>query len=226
LRSLRRILKIGHRGAAGHAPENTLASVEKGIALGADYVEVDIQRTLDGRLVLMHDKFVNRTTDGTGRLAELRWDELSGLDAGGGQRIPLLQQTLEAANGRVGLILESITPGIGPEVYRQVLDFGCRGPVIFSSFLHGDVLAIRELDAHVMTMALMEGVPISKTAFAREARVTHAGIALDSMTAEFCEALHGDGLVVFLYTADTEEQISVAAALGADGIISNFPERI
>src|ERR1700749_3273497 len=100
LKSLRRILKIGHRGAAGHAPENTLASVEKGIGLGADYVEVDIQRTLDGRLVLMHDKFVNRTTDGTGRLAELRWDQLSSRDAGGGQRIPLLQQTLEAANGR------------------------------------------------------------------------------------------------------------------------------
>jgi glycerophosphoryl diester phosphodiesterase len=226
LRSLRRILKIGHRGAAGHAPENTLASVEKGIALGADYVEVDIQRTLDGRLVLMHDKFVNRTTDGTGRLAELRWDELSGLDAGGGQRIPSLQQTLEAASGRVGLILESITPGIGPEVYRQVSKFGYHGPVIFASFLHEDMFAIRELDGRAMTMALMEGVPLSKTAFAREAKVTHAGIALDTATGEFCEALRGDSLGIFLYTADTKEQIRSAATLGADGIISNFPERI
>jgi glycerophosphoryl diester phosphodiesterase len=222
----RSILKIGHRGAAGHAPENTLASLERGVALGADYVEFDIQRTLDGRLVLMHDKFVNRTTNGTGRLSEMGWDELSRLDAGAGQRIPLLQQTLEAASGRVGLILESITPGIGPEVYRQVSDFGYRGPVIFSSFLHGDILAIRELDEQVMTMALMESVPITRTAFAREARATHAGIALDSMTSEFGEALHRAGLRILLYTADTQQEISLAEALGADGIISNFPERI
>jgi glycerophosphoryl diester phosphodiesterase len=224
--SNRHILKIGHRGAAGHAPENTLASVERGIALGVDYVEVDIQRTLDGRLVLMHDKFVNRTTNGTGRLSELRWEEISGLDAGEGQRIPLLQEMLEVASGRVGLILESITPGIGLAVYRQVSDFSYRGPVIFSSFLHEEILVIRELDPRAMTMALMEAVPITRTAFAQEARATHAGIALDSMTGAFGEALHQAGLRVFLYTADTNEQIGLARALGADGIISNFPERI
>jgi glycerophosphoryl diester phosphodiesterase len=221
-----RILKIGHRGAAGHAPENTLASVERGIALGADYIEVDIQRTLDGRLVLMHDKFVDRTTNGTGRLPDLRWEEISGLDAGQGQSIPLLLETLEVASSRVGLILESITPGIGPAVYRQVSDFGFRGPVIFSSFLHEEIRAIRELDTRAMTMALMEAVPVTRTAFAQEARATHAGIALDSMTSEFGEALHQAGLPVFLYTADTKEQIGLAKALGADGIISNFPERI
>jgi glycerophosphoryl diester phosphodiesterase len=200
--------------------------VERGIALGADYIEVDIQRTLDGRLVLMHDKFVHRTTNGTGRLSDLRWEEISGLDAGEGQRIPLLQETLEVASGRAGLILESITPGIGPAVYRQVSDFGYRGPVIFSSFLHEEILAIRELDSRAMTMALIEAVPITRTAFALEARATHAGIALDSMTGEFGEALHQAGLRVFLYTADSSEQIGLARALGADGIISNFPERI
>ena len=224
--SHRHVLKIGHRGAAGHAPENTLASVARGISLAADYVEVDIQRTLDGRLVLMHDKFINRTTNGSGRLSDLRWDELCGLDAGEGERIPLLQETLQVASGRIGLILESITPGIGPAVYRQVSDFGYRGPVIFSSFLHDEILAIHELDPNAMTMALMEAVPITRTAFAQEARATHAGIALDSMTGEFGEALHQSGLRVFLYTADTDEQIGLARTLGADGIISNFPERI
>ncbi len=221
-----RILKIGHRGAAGHAPENTLASVERGIALGADYIEVDIQSALDGRLVLMHDKFVSRTTNGTGLLSGLRWDEISTLDAGEGQRIPLLQEVLQAASGRVGLILESITPGIGPAVFRQVSDFGYRGPVIYSSFLHQEILAIRKLDPQAMTMALLEAVPISRTAFAQEAKATYAGIALDSMTTEFGEALHRAGLRIFLYTADTNEQIGLARALRADGIISNFPERI
>jgi glycerophosphoryl diester phosphodiesterase len=222
----RRILKIGHRGAAGHAPENTLVSLEVGIALGADYIEVDIQRTLDGLLVLMHDKFLSRTTNGTGRLSNMSWEEIRGLDAGEGQRIPLLEEVLEAANGRSGLILESITPGIGEDVYRQVSDFAFRGPVIFASFLHADLRAIRERDPHAMTMALIEAIPISETGFAQEARATHAGVALDSMTSEFGRALHHAGLHIFLYTADTLEQIKAAKELGADGIISNFPERI
>ena len=63
---MRRVLRIGHRGAAGHAPENTLASVEHAIALGVDLVELDVQRTKDGHLVIIHDKRVDRTTNGVG----------------------------------------------------------------------------------------------------------------------------------------------------------------
>src|SRR5580698_11249186 len=99
-------LKIGHRGAAGHAPENTLLSLERGIALGVDFVEVDVQQTRDGHLVLMHDKWVNRTTNGAGRLTDLCWSEVRVLDAGEGQRVPLLADVLEASSGRVALILE------------------------------------------------------------------------------------------------------------------------
>ena len=113
----RKILSIGHRGAAGHAPENTIAAIRKGIALKADFVEVDVQRTRDGRLVLMHDKFVERTTNGSGRVTELTWDELRTLDAGEGERIPLLEDALAAVNGRIGIILETITPGIGADLY-------------------------------------------------------------------------------------------------------------
>ena len=222
----RRIIKIGHRGAAGHRPENTLAALEQAIALDADYVEVDIQQTCDGHLVLMHDKFVDRTTNGTGKLSDMRWDDLRSLDAGNGQRIPSLPELLEAANNRVALILESITPGIGLKVHQQVVSMTFREPVIFSSFHHADIAAIREVDSKALTMALLEAVPIARAAFALDAGATHAGIALDTMTSEFGEALHEAGLQVFLYTADSPEQIGLAKELGADGIISNFPERI
>src|SRR5580704_778164 len=117
------VVKIGHRGAGGHAPENTLAAIEKGIALGADFVELDIQRTHDGELVCMHDKFVDRTTDGTGAVAGLRLQELKKLNAGHGERVPTLSQALQAANGRVGVILESIAARTGPEILRAVRSF-------------------------------------------------------------------------------------------------------
>lgn len=203
-----------------------MAAIERGIALGAEFVEFDLQRTRDGRIVLMHDKRVDRTTNGRGRVADLEWEELRRLDAGGGQRVPLLEEALEAANGRAGAMLECITPGLGEAIWRGTAQAGFRGPAIFSSFLHREVRAIRELDAGAMTMALLEGVPMTLAAFALEAGATHAGLALDSTTPQVVNALHEVRLPVFLYTADSAEQIDLAIQLGADGIISNFPDRL
>lgn len=224
--TIRPLAKVGHRGAAGHAPENTLAAIERGIESGADFVEIDVQRTSDGGLVLMHDKFVDRTTNGTGKLSEMSLEEVRRLDAGNGQRVPLLREALEVVANRTGIVVECITPGIGPEVYREVMDFGFGTPVIFASFLHKEIRAIRALDRRAMTMALLEAVPIVQTAFALNSEATHAGIALDSMTSEFGDSLHHAGFKIFVYTADTSQQIHLAKELGVDGIISNFPERI
>jgi glycerophosphoryl diester phosphodiesterase len=221
-----RILRIGHRGCAGHAPENTLAALEIGIALGADYLEMDVQRTRDGQLVLMHDKYVDRTTDGSGKVTEIPWSELSRFDAGNGQRVPSLQDALETASGRAGVILEIKTPGIGVDLHRQVEDFHFSGPVIYASFLHAEIRAVRDRDNNALTMALIEGVPVEMTNFALESGATHAGIALDSMTGMFGDSLRSAEIQVFLYTADTVRQIGLAKEFAPDGIISNFPERI
>lgn len=220
------MLAVGHRGAAGHAPENTLAAVECAIALKADFVEVDVQKTSDGALVLMHDKCVDRTTNGKGRLSEMPLEALRRLDAGSGQKIPLLGELLEAANGRVGLILETITPGIGPFVSKFVTGFRFQSPVIFASFLHADLLRIREQSSDALTMALLEGIPVVPAGFALDAKATHVGLGLDSATPDFVEELHGYGLQVYVYTADNQNQIDLAKGLNVDGIISNFPDRI
>jgi glycerophosphoryl diester phosphodiesterase len=222
----RSVARVGHRGAAGHAPENTLAAIDRGIALGAEFLEIDLQRTRDGYIVLMHDKFVDRTTNGRGRVTDLLWDDLRGLDAGAGERIPLLEEAMDAASGRAGLILECINPELGVEIWRAVATFRFRGPVIFSSFLHREIRAIRELDPPAMTMALLEGVPIAPVAFALDARATHVGLGLDSMTVQMVSALREMRLEVFAYTADSIEQIDLAIQLGVDGIISNFPDRL
>lgn len=194
--------------------------------MGADFVEVDIQCTQDGRLVLMHDKFVQRTTNGRGRVTELTWEQLRTLNAGEGERIPLLEDALAAVNGRTGIILETITPGIGGEVYRATRRANLTSPVIFSSFLHAEILAIHNLDPSAKTMALMECVPLSGTTFARDAKATHVGLSLDSATQEFVAAIQHNGLGVFLYTADEPWRIDQAIRLGVDGIISNFPDRV
>lgn len=89
-----RTLILGHRGAPFAAPENTLAAFRRALAAGADGIEADVQRSADGRLLLLHDDTVERTTDGAGRVGELPWSALAALAAGQGERIPTLEEVL------------------------------------------------------------------------------------------------------------------------------------
>ena len=105
---------IGHRGACGHAPENTMPAFHRGRELGAIWVEADVKKTADGHFVLMHDQTVDRTTDGTGKVAELSLEEIRGLDAGAwfgaeyaGTEVPLLEELLSwASSAGIGVCLD------------------------------------------------------------------------------------------------------------------------
>jgi glycerophosphoryl diester phosphodiesterase len=221
-----KVLKIGHRGGAGHAPENTLAAIRRSIAFRVDYVELDVQRTRDGSLVLMHDKTVDRTTNGSGFVRELTYSQIRGLDAGDEERVPSLREVLSISTRRIGLVLETITPGIGPELCEDVTNLAFDGPVIFASFHHADILAIRKIDPSANTMALLEGVPVTGASFATEARANFVGLSIDSVTSGFIATLHDAGLKVLVYTVNEPLMISTAKKLGVDGIISDFPDRI
>src|SRR5690349_8300386 len=103
----------GHRGAMAYAPENTMPSFELAHEMGADEIELDVQRSKDGRLVVIHDQRVDRTTDGHGHVWELTFEELRSLDAGApfdarfrGTRIPTLDEVLTWARGKVAVAVE------------------------------------------------------------------------------------------------------------------------
>ena len=88
-------LKVGHRGARAYEPENTLRSFRKALELGVNAVELDVRRTKDGELVVIHDDKVDRTTNGRGLVNELTLEEIEKLDAGKGEKIPTLEEALE-----------------------------------------------------------------------------------------------------------------------------------
>jgi glycerophosphoryl diester phosphodiesterase len=174
----------------------------------------------------MHDQFVDRTTNGSGQVSDMSWDEIQLLDAGQGEGVPCLEAALAAASGHAGMMLEIKAPGTGSELYRVVRASAFVGPVIYASFLHAEILEIRKIDPLARTMALMEGLPVSGAAFARDAQASSVGVAHDSATADFIAAMHHAGLDVFLYTVNESRQIRRAIDLGADGIISDYPERV
>ncbi|MEX0829420.1 MAG: glycerophosphodiester phosphodiesterase family protein [Nitrospirales bacterium] len=221
-----KLLRIGHRGAAGHAPENTPASLVEAVKFGVDLVEFDVRRSLDGALVLLHDQTVDRTTNGHGNVETLPFRILRGLDAGGGARIPLLAEALECLDERAGAMIELKVAGIAAGVCAVVQAGHFQRQVIFASFFQEELVTGRSLLVDAQTLALFEGEPIHPTDFVIDARPTHAGLALASVTSGDVQALQGRGIRVFVFTVDKPDDIDRMKRLGVDGIISNFPERM
>ncbi len=221
-----RILRIGHRGACGHAPENTLASIERAIALQCAFTEVDIQRTSDDELVLLHDERVDRTTNGRGRVSELTLPDIRKLDAGSGQTPPTLDEVLKATNGRIGLILELKTGGLAYDVCATVRASGFTQPVIYASFLREELQHVRRADPDAQTMILFTRPPANPCAVAARLHATHIGLRFDTVTQPLVTALHNEHLIVFAYTANRPAEISRLNMLDVDGIISDFPDLV
>lgn len=222
----RKALRIGHRGACGQAPENTLASIERAITLGCTFTEVDVRRTADGTLVLLHDERVNRTTNGQGLVAELTLEDIRKLDAGGGQMLSTLEEALTAANGRIGLILELKTEGLAYDACAIVRASGFDGPIIYASFLREELQHVRRADPNSKTMILFKRLPKDPGAEAARLQATHVGLRFDTVTRPVVNALHTARLIVFVYTVNRPADITKMKTLGVDGIISDFPNRL
>lgn len=223
---MRQVLRIGHRGAAGHAPENTLAAIQKGIVLGVDFVELDVRRTADDVLVALHDRTVNRTTNGKGRIDHLSLQDVKRLNAESGEGIPTLQEVLTVAAGRAGLILELKVTGVALQTVESVHAAGFKDPVIYASFLHDELMHVRAADSEASCMVLFGSLPRAPVAHAAQYGSSHVGLRHDTATRRLVDAFHRADLLVFVYTADTPGDIRHALSVGADGVISNFPERI
>jgi glycerophosphoryl diester phosphodiesterase len=220
------VLRIGHRGACGHAPENTLRSIAQAIKQGCDLVEVDVQRTKDGHLVLIHDLRVDRTTNGKGLVAEMNLEDLRKFDAGGGHKIPTLEEALEAATGRIGLILEVKAEGLAYDLCSIVRASGFTGPILYASFLHNELQHLRRADPEARIVVLLKRPPKDPTAEAARLQATHVGLRFDTATKPLVTTLHKARLTTFVYTVNNPKDIQRMRALGVDGIISDFPDRI
>jgi len=223
------LLCFAHRGASGYEPENTLRAIEKAIALGTDWIEVDVHLA-GGRLVVIHDETLERTTDGTGSVRERSFAYLRSLDAGKGEKIPTLEEVLAAVRSRAGLNIELKAPRteaaaahlLEAEIKRGLDPEG----IIVSSFDHRRLSRFRRLAPAIRTGALLGRIHPGAAAFAESSRCFSVHPALGLLTREFARAAHARGLRVYAYTANTEPEIRRAAGLGADGLFSDFPDRV
>jgi glycerophosphoryl diester phosphodiesterase len=219
-------LRIGHRGAAGHAPENTLLSVETALSFGVDVVEIDVHRSLDGHLIVMHDERVDRTTNGSGYIRDMTLEQIQLLETTLHQRVPALTDVLNAVTGRASLMIDIKVRDIVCEIADLAASITPQVSIYYASFLHSELLRLRDLDPAAKTIALIEATPVAQTAFALDCLATHAGIGFESLEPGFIRELKDAGIGVFTFTVDDPRDIRRARLLDVDGIISNFPDRL
>lgn len=220
------MLRIAHRGASALAPENTLAAIERAIARGAAWVEVDVQACADG-LVVIHDDTLERTTDGHGPVARQTVAALRALDAGHGERIPLPQEVLALCRGRCALNLELKGPGVAPRLLPLLRDALAGGwsaeALLCSSFDWPQLETLRAALPGLALGVLCEQVDASALAMARRVGARVIACALEHADADAVAAAHGAGCALWVFTVNDADTAARLAALGVDGIFSDLP---
>jgi len=220
-------LCIGHRGARGHEPENTLRSVRRAIELGAHGIEIDVW-LVDGELVVIHDASLERTTNGLGPISRKTFAQLRALDAGQGERIPTLREVFETVNRRAFVNIElkgRRTAGpVSALISEWVAERGWRyADFLVSSFHRTELRAIGD---PLIPIALLLTRPTRLYALsARRVRAGAVNPALRYVTRRFIDDAHRRGLRVFVYTVNDPADIARMREWGVDGIFTDYPER-
>ena len=219
------MLIYAHRGSSGIAPENTLRAFRQAIADGADGVEFDVHATADGVPVVIHDRDLARTTDGTGRVDQLTLAQVQAADAGEGERVPTLAETLDLLAGRLRLYVELKQPGIEGEVLA-ILGRYPQARWLVASF-DGEILrAVRVLAprAELWPISLL---PSEETlAAAREIGATGVSLFGGAVTAEVARRLEAEDLDLAVWTVNRPEDARQARFLGASALCTDVPAEI
>lgn len=228
--STKPFLCIGHRGARGHQPENTLLSIDTGIRLGADMVEFDVQRCGD-ELVVIHDPRLERTTNGKGRIDAVSFEYLRSLDAGKGQQIPTLREVLNLIEARVSVNIEiksaDGTAAAIAEAIREALGDGWNASqFLVSSFHLPELYEFRQIAPGIPVAALVCGVPLDWAACATELGAQALNISAEFADRRLIEDAQSRGLKVFAYTVNHEQDIAFLRDAGLDGVFTDYPDRV
>ena len=223
------MLCIGHRGARGHAPENTLKSLLKALELGASWVEVDVYY-VDNHLIVIHDEKLERTTNGKGHLANKSFSYLRSLDAGDGEIIPTLEEVFDFLWEKAGINIELKGPGTARPVMellheRITSEWGIDNFLI-SSFNHQNLYEARNLDSEIPIGLLLDGKSKNYQKTARDLKACSVNQNFRYVNKTFIKDAHNIGLKVFVYTVNKPNDIKRMLVMGVDGIFTDYPDRV
>lgn len=222
---------IGHRGAKGFLAENTLESFRKAIDLGANAIELDVHICATGEIVVLHDFTVDRTTNGFGEVHKYTLSELKKLKVEELYRIPLLEEVLDLVAGKCWVNIELKGHGTAEPVAELIKKYVDKkgwmyDDFIVSSFQKEELKRIKKQNPEIPIGVLSQASVEQAMDWADQlsAKAIHPHFSL--LTEDNCREAHAKGYSIFTWTVNEEEDIRRVKALGVDGIISDFPNRL
>lgn len=218
---------MGHRGARHEAPENTLGGIVHALEAGVTAIEVDVHRAADGELVVIHDETVDRTTDGRGPVRERSVAELKALDAGGGERIPTLDEVLATVAGRVErLFVELKVGGCEAAVVEAVAARKATSWCLVKAFDHRIAARAKALATDLPTGVLIVGRPVDPVGLVRAAGADLLSISVHTIDADLVAACHEAGLEVCAWNCNDPAEVAGYRAMGVDWLGTDRPTTV
>ncbi|MBU2870708.1 glycerophosphodiester phosphodiesterase family protein [Colwellia sp. E2M01] len=220
---------FAHRGTSATEPENTLLAIQSAIDINVDGIEIDIFE-VDGQLVVIHDRWLQRTTSGSGLISQYSFEKLRQLDAGKGEKIPTLDEVLAILPTNFLLNIE--LKGINNIqllincIDQAITQYGINSKqLLLSSFNHHQLYQISQQRPEFAIGALTASLPLEYAKFATLLNAYSVHISVNSVNQRFVQDAHQRGLKVFVYTVDEFVDIAILAKIGVDGIFANNPQQ-
>jgi len=235
------IICIAHRGASGHAPENTLAAFREAMEIGVDGVECDVHCTKDMQVIVIHDNTLDRTTDRKGAVEDMTLDLVKKADAGSwfgpqfaAERIPTLREVLQLTKGKVIAVIEIKPDDITNRVVKEIENAKAVDDVLLQSFHPVVVRSAQELNPQIPRALLAGGgKPIRRLPgildLIQKAAEVGAGVlnlSSNIITPHLVKESHRRGISIWAWTVDDEAEMKRLATMGVDGITSNYPKKL
>jgi glycerophosphoryl diester phosphodiesterase len=215
---------VGHRGAAGVLPENTIKGFEYAIGLGVTYVECDVHLTWDKHLVVMHDTTVDRTTNGTGAIGDMRFETMRNLDAGEGAQVPTLDEVLAVTKGKVILLCELKGEGVEKAAVNVVKRHGMSKDVMFSSFYMDRIQRVKQIDHNLAIRAIMASPSKADIQNAIHLGIVGFDVHYRNLSLQMIEDAHVAGVNIIAWNPNTWAEQKAMIGLGVDGVSSDRPD--
>ncbi len=214
---------IAHRGDSSRALENSLEALRLALSLPVDMIEVDIRKSMDNALYVMHDKHSGRTADKNVDIEQSSSDEISLVSLKNGEPVPTLGDVLNLVSGNIGLNLEIKSEGAGRLAAEHLRDFGYHGPVLISSFLEAEIRAVRGVDPFIATSGIFDSFAMQNLAAYRAKKYNLISLRKKTVNRDLITACHNQGIKVYVWTIDDEDEMEKFIIWGADGIYTNKP---
>ncbi|HNX07001.1 MAG TPA: glycerophosphodiester phosphodiesterase family protein [Bacteroidales bacterium] len=237
---MKKPLVVAHRGGSHCAPENTMAAFQQAMELGVDRIELDVQQSKDGVVLVMHDEKINRTTNGKGVISDMNYAQLKDVDAGSkfskdfsNEKIPLLDEVLHLVNGQCELLVEIKNPGnINKGLEKNVADLIQQHQALawcnVQSFEYESLYCLHKINGQITLGLLLDKPKMDtlKKSAANTSFISEININRRYASVAMIDLIHQMDKKVFVWTVNKPDEMARLIKKGVDGIITDDPKTL